>query len=147
LEIDPKQFRRRYAELSDEGLLSINRKDLTEVAQQHFDAEVAERGLLYSESPNDVKSDPDEELLLVGTFLSLEEADLVRGLLRSADIPAFLENEHTSAWTGHGGLRLMVPTSFLEQAKEVLETRISDEDLLAQAEAAAPIEPQGEERD
>jgi hypothetical protein len=42
----------------------------------------------------------------------------------------------------------MVPTSFLEQAKEILETRISDEDLLAQAEAAGPIDPvHGEELD
>jgi len=34
----------------------------------------------------------------------------------------------------------MVPGSLLEQAKEILEVRISDEDLLAQAEAADPIE-------
>jgi len=42
----------------------------------------------------------------------------------------------------------MVPASFLEQAKEILEARISGEDLIAQAEAAEPIEPvEGEERD
>lgn len=41
----------------------------------------------------------------------------------------------------------MVTASFLEQAEEILEARISD-DLLAQAEAADPIEPvQGEDRD
>jgi hypothetical protein len=61
-------------------------------------------------------------------------------LLRDADIPAYLENELTSAWTGAGGLRLMVPDSLLEQPQEILDARISDEDLLAQAEAE-PIEP------
>jgi hypothetical protein len=147
LEIEPEEVRRRYAELSDEGLLSINREDLTELAQQYYDTEVAERGL-HPESPNHVEESADGELVLVDTFLSLEEANLGRALLRSADIPAYLENELTSKWTGAGGLRLMVPTSFLEQAKEILETRISDEDLLAQAEAAGPIDPvHGEELD
>ena len=146
MEIDPEQLRRRYAEPSDEGLLSIDRNDLTELAQHYYDADVAARDL-HSESPQDAEQ-PDEELVLVETFLSAEDAKLGRALLRSADIPAYLENELTSAWTGAVGLRLMVPTSFLEQAKEILEARISGEDLIAQAEAAEPIEPvEGEERD
>jgi hypothetical protein len=45
LEIDPEEFKRRYAELSDEGLLSIDRTDLIELAQTYYDAEVASRGL------------------------------------------------------------------------------------------------------
>ena len=88
----------------------------------------------------------------MATFLAFEEANLGRALLRSADIPAYLENELTSTWTGASeatdpykvverGLRLMVPASLLEQAKRILEARISDEDLLAQAEAAKPVEP------
>ena len=146
LEIDPEQLRRQYAELSDEGLLSIDRNDLTELAQHYYDAEVAARGL-DSESPLETEQ-PDEELVLVETFLSAEDANLGRALLRIAEIPAYLENELTSGWTGAGGLRLMVPTSLLEQAKEILDARISDEELIAQAEAAEPIEPvEGEERD
>ncbi|HEV8040430.1 MAG TPA: DUF2007 domain-containing protein [Bryobacteraceae bacterium] len=146
LEIDPEQLRRQYAELSDEGLLSIDRNDLTELAQHCYDAEVASRGF-DTESSQEAEQ-PDEELVLVETFLSAEDANLGRALLHSAEIPAYLENELSSAWTGAGGLRLMVPTSFLEQAKEVLEARISEEELIAQAEAAGPIEPdEGEERD
>ena len=145
MEIDPDEFRRRYAELSDEGLLSIDREELTELARQYYDAEVALRGL-RSEPTNPMEGDPEEVLVPAATFLSLNEANLGRGLLQSADIPAFLENELTSAWTGAGGLRVMVPASYLEQAKEILEAQISDEDLLAQAEAADPIEPaHGEE--
>lgn len=140
MEIEPEELRRYYAELSDEGLLSINRNDLTELAQQYYDAEMVGRSL-HVESSNDVEAHPaHEELVVVDTFLSHEEATLGRALLRSADIPAYLDNELTSAWTGVGGLRLMVPSSFFEQAKEILETRISDDELLAQAEAADPVE-------
>jgi hypothetical protein len=37
--------------------------------------------------------------------------------------------------SGNGALRLMVPASAYDQACEVLETEISEEDLIAQAEA------------
>ncbi len=147
MEIDPEEFKRVYAELSDEGLLSIDRKDLTELARPYYDAEVAQRGL-RSESTKQPRTNPatkPEDLVPVATFQSLHEADLGRALLRSVDIPAQLENELSSVWTGAGGLRLMVPISFLEQAEEILEARISDEDLLAQAEAADPIEPARDE--
>ena len=40
----------------------------------------------------------------------------------------------------------MVPASFLEQAEEILGAQISDEDLLAQAEAAEPVEPDEDQR-
>lgn len=36
----------------------------------------------------------------LATFLSPTEADLVAALLPSANIPATLENEHSSEWTG-----------------------------------------------
>jgi hypothetical protein len=148
LDLDPETFRRRYAELSDEGLLSIDRTDLTELAQQYYDAEIRGRGLHSDPVTPAEEIAVGEKLVPVATFISLEEANLGRALLQSADIPATLENELSSNWTGIGGLRLMVPTSFLEQAEEILEARISDEDLLAQAEAADPIEPvPSEDRD
>jgi hypothetical protein len=141
LEIEPEEVRRHYADLSDEGLLSINRNDLTELAQQYYDAEVRGRGLHHDESTSDVEAVADhEELVVVDTFVSSEEAALGRALLRSAEIPAYLENELTSTWTGIGGLRLMVPRSRFEEAKQILETRISDDELAAQAEAADPVE-------
>ena len=148
MEIAPETFRQQYEELTDEALLSIDRKDLIEVAQQYYDAEIARRGLNSAQATS-VEVDPKAELVPVATFLSFEEANLGRALLRSADIPALLENELTSYWTGAGGLRLMVPSSFLEQAQEILDSQISDEELLAQAEAADPVdvEPAPDEED
>ena len=147
MQIDPEDLRRGYEELSDEGLLSIDRKDLTEFAQTYYDAEVARRGL-RSESAEpepdaNAQAKPEEDLVVAATFLELHEAELGRSLLQSADIPAYLENE--ISLSGAGGLRLMVPASFLEQAEEILGAQISDEDLLAQAEAAEPIEPAHDE--
>lgn len=142
--VDPEGLRRQFEELSDDGLLSIDRKDLIELAQQYYDAEIASRGLQVADSPAE-ETPQGEELVPVATFLSLEEANLGRALLRSADIPAELENELSSTWTGFGGLRLMVPASFLESAQEILEARISDEELLAQAEAAEAVEPEPSE--
>jgi hypothetical protein len=45
MNLDADDFRRRYAELSDEGLLLINRGDLVEVARQSYDKELETRGL------------------------------------------------------------------------------------------------------
>ena len=145
--VDLEALREQFEGLFDEGLLSIDRKDLIEVAQQYYDAEIARRGL--QDDPAAAEEDSaGEELVPVATFSSLQEADLSRALLRSADIPANLENELSSTWSGIGGVRLMVPASFLEQAEEILGAQISDEELLAQAEAAESVEDvPGEEED
>lgn len=142
MEIDPEDLRRGYEELSDAGLLSIDRKDLTEFAQQYYDAEIARRGLRVESAEPEEKAppqaNPTETLVVAATFLALHEADLGRTLLQSADIPAYLEND--TSLSGTSAVRLMVPASFLGQAEEILGYEISDEDLLAQAEAAEPQE-------
>jgi hypothetical protein len=51
-------------------------------------------------------------------------------LLKSAGIPAFLKSSH----------RLMVPRSSVAQARELLDSRVSEKDLIAAAEAPAQPE-------
>jgi hypothetical protein len=103
VEIDPEEFKRHYAELSDEGLLSIDRADLIELARTYYDAEVASRGLHPAELATPMaEASPEEDLVLAAKFQSVEEANLGRALLRDAEIPAYLENELTSAWDGGG---------------------------------------------
>jgi len=72
----------------------------------------------------------------------VDEARMARELLKSAEIPCYLRNDNPMAvsWTGVGGFRLSVPPEWLEQAREVLETEISEEELAAQAEAAGELE-------
>jgi hypothetical protein len=64
VEIDPEEFTHRYAELSDEGLLSIDRTDLIELARIYYDAQVASRDLHPTEPATPVEAGPEEDLVL-----------------------------------------------------------------------------------
>ncbi|MEO8049627.1 MAG: DUF2007 domain-containing protein [Acidobacteriota bacterium] len=146
MQIDPEEFKRHYAMLSDEALLEIDRDELVDTARGYYDAELAERNLAgpdteESASPAGALAQSEGDTQLVATFLSLEEANFARGLLRSADIPCSFENEQSAVWSGIGELRLMVPAAEYDRACEILDTEISEEDLIAQAEAEA-AEPQ-----
>lgn len=156
MQIDPEDFKRHYALLSDDALLEINRGELVDAARPYYDAELAQRKLAPPEAgENSSSPDRGDETpsqteggpQLVATFLSLEEANFARGLLQSADIPCSFENNQAAAWSGIGELRLMVPASAYDRACEILETEISEEDLIAQAEAGAAQTPDAPEDD
>jgi hypothetical protein len=144
VDISLDDFRRHFEILSDRALLATNRDDLVESAKACYDEEVLRRGL--SSPEGEVASveneevaapepeNPDDDLVLIGTFTVAEEASLARGLLESASIPVHLANEHVAL--GAFQLRLMVPAAYEEQAFEVLETQLTDEELAEQAEAA-----------
>jgi hypothetical protein len=85
-----------------------------------------------------------DELVLVAEFDSGDEAQVAHALMKSAGIPSFLMSESTYApdpnWAYEGGdgvVLLMVSPLCLAQAREILDSQISEEDLIAQAEAAA----------
>lgn len=145
MQIDPEDFKRHYALLSDDALLDIDPHELVDVARPYYDAELAERNLASPEIEERAPSNPADEaprqtedgLQLVATFLSIEEANFARGLLQSAEISCSFENDQATAWTGIGELRLMVPAADYDRSCEILETEISEEDLIAQAEAEA----------
>jgi hypothetical protein len=150
VQIDPEDFKRHYALLSDDALLEIERDELVDAARPYYDAELAERKLAPPDTEENASSpDPGDDTpghvadgpQLVATFLSLDEANFARGLLESAEITCSLENEHGAQWTGNGALRLMVPATAYDRACEILESEISEEDLIAQAEAGAAEAP------
>jgi hypothetical protein len=138
MQIDPEEFRRHYDSLSDEALLEVNRDELVAVAQECYDEELARRGIAReaeSDAAAPAESATHADWVAAATFLSAEEANLAHAMLDSADIPARLESKGTGAWTGFGELRLLVPTEFLAEAQEIIESQISEEELIAQAEA------------
>ncbi|MDP8989638.1 MAG: DUF2007 domain-containing protein [Acidobacteriota bacterium] len=143
MQIDPEDFKRHYAMLSDAALLEIDRDELVEVARACYDAELAERNLATEETQPRAPAaevtagQADGELQVVGTFLSLDEANFARGLLQAGDVPCSLENEFSAGYSAPGALRLLVPAAAYDRACEILETEISEEDLIAQAEAEA----------
>jgi putative signal transducing protein len=151
MKVDAEDFKRVYESMNDDALLAVKRDELVEVAQQIYDAELARRGLA---GPEDV-ADPEAgipqaapstgDMVEVATFTDVDDARMARDLLKAAEIPCYLENSDLAAgnWIGKpgmGGFRLSVPPDFVEQAQEVLDTEISDEELAAQAEAAGVLE-------
>ena len=84
-----------------------------------------------------------DDLVVAAIFMYPDEAKLARAVLESADIPCYLENEHTLAanWALTpvlGGLRLMVAPADLTLAGEILASRVSDEQLNAEADGSVP---------
>ena len=142
-------FRSRYDSLSDEALLAENREELVDLARECLDGEMARRGLAPPATEPEPKPAenlaPGDELVPVADFLSREEGDLARGLLESAGIPCGHASGQTTGtdWSMTGSLRLLVPARFLDQARELLESPVSEEELAAEAEAAAEAAEDG----
>jgi hypothetical protein len=149
LQVDLDDFRRRYAELSDEALLELDRDELVDLARDCYDAELARRGLhRSSSSPPATEVQDHGDLVEAAIFSSSSEADLARALLESAAIPCYLENEFAGKTLRvSDGFRLFVPATLLENAREILNSPVSDEELIAQAEAEPAPESEGEESD
>ena len=86
---------------------------------------------------------PTDELIEVASFVYAHDAKFARAQLESENIPCFLDNERTLDidWflaTMMGGYRLLVPASFVEHASAILDSRVSDAELEAQATRSAP---------
>jgi len=148
MKVDADDFRRVYDSLNDEALLAVKRDELVEVAQQCYDVEVARRGLAAHDNAAAVPAPgsaeaASPELVEVATFTDVDDARLARDLLQSAEIPSYLATDAKlpGNMSAPVGFRLSVAPSLLEQAREILDTQISDEELAAQAEAAGEIEP------
>jgi hypothetical protein len=149
LQVDLDDFRRRYAELSDEALLELDRDELVDLARDCYDAELARRGLRRSSiSPPVTEVQDHGELIEAAIFSTSSEADLARALLESAAIPCYFENEFAGKTIRVSeGFRLFVPATLLENAREILSSPVSEEELIALAEADPAPEPEGEELD
>jgi hypothetical protein len=149
VDVSLDDFRRHFELLSDETLLATNREELVEGARACYDEELARRGLnapaAEEEPVEGVVEDADggSRMALIATFSVAEEASLARGLLQIAGIPATLDNEYSPL--GGFQLHLTVPSEYEQQALEVLESEIPEEELAAQAEAAGGFEEEEEE--
>lgn len=136
MDTSAEDFRRHFSSLSDAALLETNREDLAETAKLCFDEEVASRGLDREPEPNESAEEPidaGQQLVSIAKFNQQDEANFARNLLETNGIPSSFASA-----PGSGEiccLDLMVAPEFAEDARLVLETPISDEELAAQAEA------------
>ena len=134
MNVDPEEIRRWYASLSDEALLSVDHRELTDLAQQVYSQELVSRGLQPRPAPNQAVDDqsPLADLALMGTFLYPVEAKVAHALLVDAGIPCYLQNEHTlsAVWSWAyvlGGFRLVVPKLNEEQALALFKSALDHE--------------------
>ncbi len=121
MRISAEDLRRQYADLSDDALLEVDREDLVELARTCYDEELARRNLQAASA----RPDEPDDFVVAATFSSHQEAKAASGLLIRDGIPNQLES---------GGLTLLVPASFLAEARDILDAQIPEEQL---AEAAA----------
>jgi hypothetical protein len=147
MEATLEDIRRHFSLLSDEALLDTRREDLTDTAKTCYDAELAARRLKQettaagpSESPAGAE-DSSDNLVEVATFEHAEEVRIAQALLKSAGIPSHRSDERVhKANQIFGEVKLLVPAELADEARLVLESQISDEELAAQAEAAAAVD-------
>jgi hypothetical protein len=147
------ELRRIYHGLNDEALLEMNREELTEVARICYDAELTERGIRPkpSASPGaNVEPPPtfpseSGEMVVAAVFLVREEAKLAQALLESENIPAHVADDYADVNArGLTGFRLFVPAFSLDLARALMQTKVSEEDLAAQAEPGEIASEEGE---
>ena len=87
----------------------------------------------------------DDGLILAAEFNSSPQALAACGLLRSAGIPAALKRgmpgitQPNWAHVDNDGLLLMVPVSFLAQARALLDSRVPEQDFNAAAKRAGSL--------
>ncbi len=152
-----EDFRRHFDSLSDAALLQVNPEELVDAARLCYATELSSRGLQpkVSTPTNTVAGEAccqdetthDTQLVSVAEFEPGDDPGMARALLDAEGIPAYLSNEleirTKNLAPGLTGLHLLVPANCLEQAQLVLSADISDEELEAQAAAAADpdVEP------
>ncbi len=160
MDIDPEYLQRYYAELSDEGLVEINRGDLVEAAQSCYDKELRERmlqspaealelpGPRYPDGNGGREIDSDGEQdpawleecaevysvdARVGSCVG-EEAERARSVLETASIPCYLDFCEDPPEEGTPGpthrWRVLVPGKLNMRAASILDRDIFNNEFV-----------------
>ena len=138
----------QFALLGDTELLRRFRSgDLTELAEEAAAAELRRRGVPIAETPAWFSAAADaargaDELVLLARVLTPTEAYILQGRLQAEGIPVTVADDQlvqTNALLtlAVGGVRLLVPQSRLQAAREVLAA-IARGDYVLDDNAALP---------
>jgi len=94
--------------------------------------------------PTDPEAYQDGGLAVAATAFGINDADFLVAMLRASDIPAWVEGAAMASWYWHmqfgmhpGGIRVLVPTGRLEEAKAILAGHGRQEPQATPAHAAA----------
>jgi hypothetical protein len=138
MDVTRESLSEKFGLYSDAELLEEYRSGvLTELATEVAKAELAKRGIDAAKpapaAPPPPEPEPEEvpeplidgDLVMVARLFDATEAEMLRGLLEAEGVPAMVADAHTSRaisflQTAIGGVRILVPESYLEKAREVL---------------------------
>jgi len=145
LKVDTDYLRRHYAELSDEGLLEIDRDELVDAAQKCYDEEVARRhsapAAPAAPEPLDFVEDEDgpdwlEGAACVCTFANTPGSDSqvdaaeARDAIEAAGIPSHITLEELEERRSE--YRVLVPASRTLEALSILDRDVFNARLEAE---------------
>ena len=138
MDVTRESLSEKFGLYGDAELLEEYRSGgLTELATEVAEAELAKRGIDAAKpapaAPPPPEPEPEEvpeplidgDLVMVARLFDATEAEMLRGLLEAEGVPAMVADAHTSRaisflQTAIGGVRILVPESYLEKAREVL---------------------------
>jgi hypothetical protein len=80
----------------------------------------------FSSDDDNAQGETEVKMVVVATFPHAPEAHMLTNLLHQSEIPAFINNEHAMQshqfLTGSfAGIEIVVPESFIEQARQVID--------------------------
>jgi len=141
MQLNPDDLRKQFDRLSDEALLEVEREDLVDLARDIYDAELSARGLTRSVQAaaaapsSEPQPEPTAGLVVLAELASFVDASLAQAALTSAGIASSIKE--TGPYRSMAGQpTIMVAAESLEDARAVLDSPLSDEELAEQAEAA-----------
>lgn len=120
----------KYAELETDVLLEMYRSGLTAVAQEVARLELNSRGVQAPILDAPVASNGGEgdygDWVVVAQYATPTEAHILRSCLEAAGLPvsvldADLVQTHSLLSIAVGGVRVVVPEHFVDEAREVME--------------------------
>lgn len=140
-----QEFARRYAAMSEGELLELadSYDTLVEPAQAALRTEFERRHLAppLVDEPVELTEAVPRDLVTIHRFRDLPEADLARGLLESAGIRAWIQDDNLVRmdWfysNAVGGIRLQVDSANAEAARQILDQPMPADFALGDGEDA-----------
>lgn len=138
--LNPEQLRQRYAEMDDAALTTlVQNEGLIENAREIAINELSSRGIILmpkqSEAEAEIESGQSEEtdldseamdsLTEAARFTAPIDAHMLEARLHAEGVPAWAVNANTAQALTHltlalGGVRVMVPSNLLADARDVI---------------------------
>jgi len=132
MDVTKRDLEEMFATLADGELIARYKSgEMTELAAEAIRAELQNRRIDFSAlAPTALDAAESVggmgDLILVATFTMPVEAHILRTCLEARDVPAVVADEHlvqaySLASSAIGGVRVLVPKSHVDKAREIID--------------------------